>query len=188
MCPYSPTRVYPYSPTHSLALSRPPLTHSLTLSPPLSANKGGPKLCHALRNALMLWAAGTKHPHQTLNTQHSTLDTQHSTLNPRTQNLEPKPQTPNPEAHTLPAGAVTQQKTAPGRVADSSRPSVLRSSNIERLRYRLKENDFPISPFSGFFKGCKGHKTHRFENGGTNQVGNTGKREVVFGQPLPQTL
>ena len=29
---------------------------------------------------------------------------------------------------------------------------------------------FPTYHFSGFQKGCKGHKTHRFENGGTNQL------------------
>ena len=26
----------------------------------------------------------------------------------------------------------------------------------------------PVFPFSGLLKGCKGHKTHRFENGGTS--------------------
>ena len=46
----------------------------------------------------------------------------------------------------------------------------------------------PVFPFSGLLKGCKGHETHRFENGGTNQIRKTGKREVVFLQPLPQTL
>ena len=40
----------------------------------------------------------------------------------------------------------------------------------------------------GLLKGCKGHKTHRFENGGTNQIRKTGSREVVLLQPLPQTL
>ena len=34
----------------------------------------------------------------------------------------------------------------------------------------------PVFPFSGLLKGCKGHKTHRFENGGTNQIRKTGKR------------
>ena len=43
-------------------------------------------------------------------------------------------------------------------------------------------------PESGPLKGCKGHKTHRFENGGTHQIRKTGKREVVLSQPLPQTL
>jgi hypothetical protein len=54
----------------------------------------------------------------------------------------------------------------------------------------LQQNDFPFSrfPVSGLLKGCKGHKTHRFENGGTNQIRKTGKREVVLLQPLPQTL
>ena len=37
-------------------------------------------------------------------------------------------------------------------------------------------------------KDCKGHKTHRFENGGTNQIRKPKKRDVVLGQPLPQTL
>ena len=46
----------------------------------------------------------------------------------------------------------------------------------------------PVFPFSGLLKGCKGHKTHRFENDGTNQIRKTGKREVVLVQPLPQTL
>ena len=46
----------------------------------------------------------------------------------------------------------------------------------------------PVFPFYGLLKGCKGHKTHLFENGGTNQIRKTGKREVVFLQPLPQTL
>ena len=45
----------------------------------------------------------------------------------------------------------------------------------------------PVFPFSGLLKDCKGHKTHRFENGGTNQIRKTGKRDVVLGQPLPQT-
>ena len=46
----------------------------------------------------------------------------------------------------------------------------------------------PVFPFSGLLKGCKGHQTHRFENGGTNQIRKMGKREVVLLQPLPQTL
>jgi hypothetical protein len=46
----------------------------------------------------------------------------------------------------------------------------------------------PVLPFSGLLKGCKGHKTHRFENGGKNQIRKTGKREVVLLQPSPQTL
>ena len=41
---------------------------------------------------------------------------------------------------------------------------------------------------SGLCKGCKGHRTHRFENRGTNQLRKRGKREVVLCQPLPQTL
>ena len=46
----------------------------------------------------------------------------------------------------------------------------------------------PVVPFSGLLKGCKGHKTHRFENGGTNQIRKTGKRQVILLHPLPQTL
>ena len=46
----------------------------------------------------------------------------------------------------------------------------------------------PDFPFSGLLKGWKGHNTHLFENGGTNQIRKTGKREVVLLQPLPQTL
>jgi hypothetical protein len=42
--------------------------------------------------------------------------------------------------------------------------------------------------FSGLFKDFQGHKTHRFENGGTNQLRKAGKREVFLSQPLPQTL
>ena len=47
---------------------------------------------------------------------------------------------------------------------------------------------FPVFPFSGLLKGCKGHKTHCFENGGTNQIRKTKQREVVLLQLLPQTL
>jgi hypothetical protein len=46
----------------------------------------------------------------------------------------------------------------------------------------------PVFPSSGLLKGCKGHKMHRFENGGTYQIRKTGKREVVLLQPLPHTL
>jgi hypothetical protein len=53
---------------------------------------------------------------------------------------------------------------------------------------KVEGKRLPVSPFSGLLKGCKGHKTHCFENGGTNQIRKTGKREVVFLQPLPQTL
>ena len=49
-------------------------------------------------------------------------------------------------------------------------------------------NRLPVSPFYGLLNGCKGHKTHRFENGGTNQIRKTGKWEVVLLQPEPQTL
>ena len=53
---------------------------------------------------------------------------------------------------------------------------------------KVEGKRLPVSPFSGLLKGCKGHKTHRFENCGTNQIRKTGKREVDFLQPLPQTL
>ena len=53
---------------------------------------------------------------------------------------------------------------------------------------KVEGKRLPVSPFSGLLKGCKCHKTHRFENGGTNQIRKTGKQEVVFLQPLPQTL
>ena len=53
---------------------------------------------------------------------------------------------------------------------------------------KVEGKRLPVSPFSGLLKGCKGHKTHRFENGGTHEIRKTGKREVVFLQPLPQTL
>ena len=33
-----------------------------------------------------------------------------------------------------------------------------------------------VFPFSGILKGCKRHKTHRFENDGTNQIRKTGRR------------
>jgi hypothetical protein len=53
---------------------------------------------------------------------------------------------------------------------------------------KVEGKRLPVFPFSGLLKGCKGHKTHRFENGGTDQIRKTGKREVVLLQPLPQTL
>ena len=46
----------------------------------------------------------------------------------------------------------------------------------------------PVFLFFGLLNGCKGHKTHRFENRGANQLRKTGNREVVLCQPLPQTL
>ena len=53
---------------------------------------------------------------------------------------------------------------------------------------KVEGKQLPVFPFSGLLKGCTGHKTHRFENAGTNQIRKTGKREVVFLQLLPQTL
>jgi len=62
-------------------------------------------------------------------------------------------------------------------------------STLDRaFAVKVEGKRLPVSPFSGLLKGCKGHETHRFENGGTNQIRKTGKREVVFLQPLPQTL
>ena len=53
---------------------------------------------------------------------------------------------------------------------------------------KVEGKRLPVFPFSGLLKGCKGHKTQRFENGGTNQIRKMENREVVFLQPLPQTL
>ena len=53
---------------------------------------------------------------------------------------------------------------------------------------KVDTKQLPDFLFSGLLKGCKGHKTHHFENRGTNQLWKTGKREVVLCQPLPQTL
>ena len=61
-------------------------------------------------------------------------------------------------------------------------------AHLREFAVKVVPKRLPVSPFSGLLKGCKGHKTHRFENGGTNQIRKTGKQEVVFGQPLPQTL
>ena len=47
----------------------------------------------------------------------------------------------------------------------------VRAFAVKVVRKRL-----PVSPFSGLLKGCKGHKTHRFENGGTHQIRKTGSR------------
>ena len=59
---------------------------------------------------------------------------------------------------------------------------------IRRAAAKGATKRLPVSPFSGLLKGCKGHKTHRFENGGTNQIRKSGKREVVVLHHLPQTL
>jgi hypothetical protein len=56
------------------------------------------------------------------------------------------------------------------------------------IAVKVAAKRLPVSPFSGLLKGCQGDKTHRFENGGTNQIRKTGKREVVLLQPLPQSL
>jgi len=56
------------------------------------------------------------------------------------------------------------------------------------IAVKVAAKRLPVSPFSGLVKGCKGHKMHRFENGGTNQIRKTGKREIVWLQPLPQSL
>ena len=64
----------------------------------------------------------------------------------------------------------------------------MRLLTVRAFAVKVEGKRLPVSPFSGLLKGCKDHKTHRFENGGTNQIRKTGKREVVFRQPLPQTL
>ena len=62
-------------------------------------------------------------------------------------------------------------------------------SIIDRaIPVKVAAKRLPVFPFSGLLKGCKGHKTHRFENGATNQIRKTGKREVVLPQPLPESL
>ena len=45
---------------------------------------------------------------------------------------------------------------------------------------KVDSKRLPVFLFSGILKGCKGHKTHRFEIRGTDQLRKTGKREVVF--------
>ena len=66
---------------------------------------------------------------------------------------------------------------------------LIRTSIYDRaFAVKVEGKRLPVSPFSGLLKGCKGHKTQRFENGGTNQIRKMGNREVVFLQPLPQTL
>ena len=52
--------------------------------------------------------------------------------------------------------------------------------NIKAFAVKVATKRLPVFPFSGLLKGCKGHKRHRFENGGTNQIRKTGKREVVL--------
>ena len=42
-------------------------------------------------------------------------------------------------------------------------------SLTEPLRWKLAPFRLPVFGFSRPVKGCKGHKTHRFEHGGTNQ-------------------
>ena len=53
---------------------------------------------------------------------------------------------------------------------------------------KVAAKPLPVFPFSGLLEGCKSHKTHRFENGGTNQIRKKGKREAVLLQPLPESL
>jgi hypothetical protein len=62
------------------------------------------------------------------------------------------------------------------------------ASACRAFAVKVEGKRLPVFPFSGLLKGCTGHKTHRFENAGTNQIQKTGKREVVFLLPLPQTL
>ena len=62
------------------------------------------------------------------------------------------------------------------------------SNSSKAFAVKVASKRLSVFSFSGLSKGCKGHDTHRFENGGTNQIRKTGKREVVLLQPLPQTL
>jgi len=41
---------------------------------------------------------------------------------------------------------------------------------IRAFAVKVATKRLSVFPFSGLLKGCKGHKTHRFENGGTNQT------------------
>ena len=70
--------------------------------------------------------------------------------------------------------------------------SRLESSKEEKkdraFAVKVEGKRLPVFRFSGLLNGFKGHETHRFENGGTYQIRKTGKRKVVFLQPLPQTL
>ena len=64
----------------------------------------------------------------------------------------------------------------------------LRNKTRRAIPVKVAAKRLHVFPFSGLLKGCNSHKTHRFENGGANQIRKTGKREVVLLQPLPQTL
>ena len=98
------------------------------------------------------------------------------------------PQSLNPKPCLNPRQA--RFRTGRARIAleecAKRRPSIL--STDRAFAVKVVPQRLPVFPFSGPLKGCKGHKTHRFENGGTNQIRKTGKREVVLGQPLLQTL
>ena len=55
----------------------------------------------------------------------------------------------------------------------------LASSSRRAFAVKVEGKRLPVSPFSRLLKGCKGHKTHRSENGGTNQIRETWKRGNV---------
>jgi len=55
---------------------------------------------------------------------------------------------------------------------------------IKRLRWLLSPFRLTVFGVSRFLQGCKGNKTHRFENGGTNQLRETQKREVEEGTTI----
>ena len=72
---------------------------------------------------------------------------------------------------------------------EAERAAKLRKNQVCRaFAVKVIPKRLPVFLFSGLLKDFKGHKTHRFENGGTDQIRKTGKRDVVLGQPLPQTL
>ena len=87
--------------------------------------------------------------------------------------------------------------TPPASASALILPGLVQHKHVIHVRWRTCVRAFAVKvegkrlpdfPFSGLLKGCKGHKTHRFENGCTNQIRKTWKRGVVFLQPLPQTL
>ena len=59
------------------------------------------------------------------------------------------------------------------------------SANISTEAFAVKVDTkrLPVFLFSGLLNDCKGHKTHRFETGDTNQLRKTGNREVDVCQP-----
>jgi hypothetical protein len=58
----------------------------------------------------------------------------------------------------------------PHRVRLQNLSSFLHISYNRAFAVKVATKRLPVFPFSGLLKGSKGHKTHRFENGGTNQM------------------